>query len=167
MKVGVVQRVHVGAKGLSQGVRQFVLVFDGRNRVQMRLQRRQPLGFNARFVHVRVVRSAILRLSEPAGAFCLAASSMIAAVRLFVRSESAVNTPTRERSGGITVRLIHWPLAYWKKSSPGWTVGSILAIAMPWISLVAVCAWAKMSVRGKSIAHAAARAKVRFLWLNF
>ena len=52
MKVGVVQRVHISAKRFSQRVRQLVLVFDGRNRVQMRLQRRKPFGFNARFIHV-------------------------------------------------------------------------------------------------------------------
>ena len=55
MKVGVVQRVNIRAQSLSQRVRQLVLIFDGRNRVKMRLQRRQPFGFNARFIHVSVV----------------------------------------------------------------------------------------------------------------
>src|SRR5213076_142308 len=41
-----------------------------------------------------------------------------------LRSISSLKAPHREYSGGISVRLIHAPLAYLKKSSPGFTDGS-------------------------------------------
>ena len=54
VKVGVIERVDVGAQSFTQGVSQFALVMDGRDCVQVRAKRREAFGLDRGFVHVRV-----------------------------------------------------------------------------------------------------------------
>ena len=112
MEVGVVQRVNISAQSFSQSGGQLRLVADGGDGFQMRLDRSQTLGFDAGLVHVRVVEIGNLACARAIGPPLLAASSISAAVRLSLKSASVENTPIRDRSGGISVRLIQSPLQY-------------------------------------------------------
>ena len=53
--VRVIQSVHVGTQSFAQSPRQFPLVMNSCDRVEMRTQRCQPCRLDSRFVHIRVV----------------------------------------------------------------------------------------------------------------
>jgi hypothetical protein len=55
VKVSVIERVHVGAQGFTQGARQFSLVMDGSYRFQVRAERGEAFRFDGGLVHVGVV----------------------------------------------------------------------------------------------------------------
>ena len=55
VEVRIVECIHIGAQSFAQGTRQITFVADRRDCVKMRLQRLDTFGFNAGFVHVRVV----------------------------------------------------------------------------------------------------------------
>src|SRR5437762_1194305 len=57
-----------------------------------------------------------------------------------LRSISSLNAPHREYSGGISVCLIQLPLANEKKSSPGFTDGSLL-LASSGGGFCDACSW--------------------------
>src|SRR5208283_3158411 len=104
---------------------------------------------------------------EPADAPPLAASSIRAAVRLSLKSARVEKTPIRDRSGGMTVRLIQSPLAYSKKLSPGLTERSILATTIPCVSCCgASCANDARSTGPKVQAPTSIRTKIRDSWIN-
>src|SRR6202040_585123 len=66
-----------------------------------------------------------------AGAFAATASSINPRARWLLLSTSVANMLTLGRSAGISVRFSHAPLQYRKKSSPGFTAGSMFPTTTP------------------------------------
>ena len=114
MKIGVVQRVHVGAKGFAEGARQFALVMNRSDGIEMRPQRREALRFDCR---PRPCRSCIGRRScalawNQRGALALGGLLDQRRGTLVAQIAELEKTPMPPRSGGISVRAIQSPLAY-------------------------------------------------------
>ena len=78
-------------------------------------------------------------MASDCGVAAWAADWISSAVRLRVSSITISPDPQAERSGGIGVALIHAPLAYAKKSSPGLTARSMPATSSPETVAAAAC----------------------------